>query len=91
MEDTPKNMKVVWTIVERTGAGGVTKSFWTRVGVAFVNRDGSLTVNLDAIPISGKLQVREAEPYDRRVGDSAEGPMRARPRPQTAATGDSLI
>jgi hypothetical protein len=90
MEDTSKNMKMVWTIVERAAAGGVTKSYWTRVGVAFVNRDGSLNLHLDAIPISGKLQVRDAEPYDRRV-DAADGPVRARPRPQTAPVGDSLI
>jgi hypothetical protein len=90
MEDTSKNMKIVWTIVERTSAGGVAKSYWTKVGVAFVNRDGSLNLHLDAIPISGKLQVREQDPMDRRV-DGPEGPARARPRPQPAPAGDSLI
>lgn len=32
---------------------------WIRVGVAFINRDGSETVYLDAVPLSGKLQIRE--------------------------------
>jgi len=37
------------------------KSFWTRVGVAYVNRDGSLTLKLDALPVSGTLQVRDED------------------------------
>ncbi len=40
------------------------RSFWTRVGVAYPNRDGSLTLQLDALPVSGKLQVRSDEPRD---------------------------
>jgi hypothetical protein len=85
-EQTSKTMKVVWTVVER-GQGG--KSFWTRVGVGFVNRDGSMTLRLDAIPISGTLQVREwQEPYDRRA-DVTDAPPRPRARPQ--ATGDSPL
>ena len=50
--------KVVYTIVER-GRG---RRVWLRVGVAFVNRDQSLNVRLDAIPISGQLHIREAPP-----------------------------
>ena len=80
------SMKVVYTVVERAPG----KSFWTRVGVGFVNRDGSMNLHLDAIPISGKLQVREWEaPRQEMAGDVA----RARPRPQpvAAGAGDSLI
>jgi len=40
-----------------SGRRGVTR--WLRVGVAFVNRDGSVNVYLDAVPLSGKLQIRE--------------------------------
>jgi hypothetical protein len=82
-EQTSKTMKVVWTVVER----GQGKSFWTRVGVGFVNRDGSLTLRLDAIPLGGSLQVREwQEPVDRRpdAGDGAR--MRLKP-----PTGDSVL
>jgi hypothetical protein len=89
MEEQARNQKTVWAIVERTQAG-VTKSYWTRVGVGFVNRDGSLNLHLDAIPISGKLQVREWEPLERRV-DGADAATRARPRTAPAATSDSLI
>jgi hypothetical protein len=41
----------------RSGRGG---SFWVRAGSAFVNKDGSLNVFLDVLPIDGKLHVREA-------------------------------
>ena len=35
-------------------------SVWLRVGTAFVNKDESLNLLLDALPIDGKLHVREA-------------------------------
>jgi hypothetical protein len=58
-----KDMKAVYTVIDR----GQGKSFWVRVGVGFTNRDGSLNLRLDAIPVNGTLQVREwAEPYERR-------------------------
>ena len=46
--------KVVYAVIER-GA----KKHWLRVGLAFVNRDGSLNVRLDAMPLSGQLQIRD--------------------------------
>ena len=50
--------KVVYTIIER----GKGRRVWVRVGVAFVNRDQSLNVRLDALPISGQLHIREPPP-----------------------------
>ena len=32
---------------------------WVRVGTAFVNRDGSLNVYLDALPTNGRLHIRD--------------------------------
>ncbi len=57
--------KEVLTVVERDG-----KSYWTKVGAAFQNRDGSWSVVLDAIPVNGRLQIREpfkdrAKPRDK--------------------------
>jgi len=49
-------MKDVYAIVEKEG---LEKSIWIRVGSAFPNRDGSTTILLDALPMNGKLQVRE--------------------------------
>jgi hypothetical protein len=34
------------------------KSFWIRLGVAFVNKDGSLNVRLDGLPVNGSLHIR---------------------------------
>jgi hypothetical protein len=89
MEEQTKNMKTVFTVVER----GQGKSIWVRIGVGFVNKDGSWNLHLDAVPTNGKIQVREWEPYDRdRRGDppgqgaqdGATPPPRPRPRPQAA-------
>jgi hypothetical protein len=39
------------------------KGFWTKIGIAFTNRDGSINLFLDALPLgTNKLQVREARP-----------------------------
>lgn len=35
------------------------KSHWTKIGKAFVNKDGSINVFLNALPIDGKIQIRE--------------------------------
>jgi hypothetical protein len=53
--NTEKQVKAVYVIREN-GNGG---NFWTRVGVAFVNRDSSLNVVLEALPTDGKLHIRD--------------------------------
>jgi hypothetical protein len=81
MEANGQTMKAVFTVVER-GSG---KSYWCRVGVGFVNRDGSITLKLDAIPVNGTLQVREWESREdggRRAGGADGDPLSARPRPR---------
>jgi hypothetical protein len=50
-------MKDVYAIYE-SRSDGRERSRWVRVGVAFDNRDGSLNVLLDALPLSGRLQIR---------------------------------
>lgn len=52
-------VKIVYNVTERAG-----RSFWTRIGVAFVNRDGSLSVRLESMPISGEMQIRDQAPRD---------------------------
>lgn len=56
-------MMIAYTIVERE-TEGETKGFWVRVGVAFENKDGSINVRLDALPVNGTLQLREYEARD---------------------------
>src|SRR5580704_6272895 len=88
MSTNGEAMKVVYTVVDRAG-----KSYWTRVGVGFVNRDGSLNLRLDAIPTNGTLQVRDWEERDgllqrqNEVPSAAPGAIpRQRPRDGLAST-----
>jgi hypothetical protein len=85
MEEQTKNMKSVYTVVDRGG-----KSFWVRIGVGFTNRDGSLNLRLDAIPVNGTIQVRDWEPYERRT-DSMDAEPRGRSRAkETSPPGEAL-
>lgn len=56
-------MKIVYVISERGS-----RKFWNRIGVAFVNSDGSLNVKLEAIPVSGEMQVRDYQPREESLG-----------------------
>lgn len=44
-----------YNIIERAGG----KRIWSRIGTAFKNRDGSMNIFLDSLPLGGKLQIRE--------------------------------
>ena len=46
--------KVVYAIIDRPP-----RKHWLRVGLAFVNRDGSLNVRIDAVPLTGSLHIRD--------------------------------
>ena len=56
MEGTGRKKWAVYTIRERSG---LEKPIWLRVGIAFMNRDGSYSLYLDAQPLDGKLHMRE--------------------------------
>ncbi len=62
-------VKIVYNVTERAG-----RSYWTRIGVAFVNRDGSLSVRLESMPISGEMQIRDQAPRDVATGGDTLGP-----------------
>lgn len=47
-------MKDVYTVAK---VGG--KDRWIRLGIGFVNGDGSITIKLDALPVNGVLSVRD--------------------------------
>ena len=60
-------MQDVYTIQEAKGKEGKDpKSIWTKVGTAFENKDGSVNVYLNALPVNGKLQIRERKEKDER-------------------------
>ncbi len=46
----------VWSIRDATERS---QGYWKHAGRAFVNRDGSINVLLDVLPIEGKLQIRK--------------------------------
>jgi O-succinylbenzoate synthase len=47
----------VWAIPESKDGE---KAFWVKIGVAFTNRDGSINLILDALPLgTNRLQIRE--------------------------------
>ena len=59
-EHHEQHRKVVYVINERNG-----KSYWTRIGFGSVNKDGSMNLRFDAIPVGGStVQVRDWEPRD---------------------------
>jgi hypothetical protein len=35
------------------------RKYWTKIGVAFVNRDGSLNCKLESLPVDGVLHIRD--------------------------------
>lgn len=57
----------------RESKGG---SIWVRAGTAFVNKDGSLNVLLDVLPLDGKLHVREAAERKDAAGALSAGASR---------------
>ena len=60
--------KAVFALTERGD-----RTYWTRVGSAFANRDGSITCKLDALPVSGTLQIRDDEPRNERESERDRG------------------
>lgn len=48
----------VFTVVDRAGGG---RSFWATIGRGYTNRDGSISIELDALPVNGRIQVRLIE------------------------------
>ncbi len=58
-------IKDVYAITDRQESE---KSVWSKIGIAFINKDNSLNVVLDAIPFNGKLHIRDrAVPKNKEV------------------------
>jgi hypothetical protein len=60
-------VKLVYVINERSG-----RNFWSKIGVAFQNADGSLNVKLDAIPVGGEMQIRDFVPKEDGANEGSE-------------------
>lgn len=81
MEQRTTMLKVLSPVENKNG-----KTFWMRVGNAFINRDGSTNVYLNAYPTSGKLQIREFDDRDRYTTVNAS----SRDAPVTSIDGGTL-
>ncbi len=67
--DSDAKLLAVYTVIEKKDG----KDIWLRVGSGFHNRDGSLSLLLDAMPINGRLHVREYRPREQAVAPRRAG------------------
>ncbi len=80
MNDTPGGgggkRLAVYALVEHPDRADESKTHtrWLRIGVAFLNRDGSTNLYLDAFPIgTNKLQIREFREDERAAAPRRNG------------------
>lgn len=78
-----KQLKIVYNITERGD-----RSFWNRIGVAYENRDGSLNIKLDAVPVNGTMQVRDWTPRDEA---NAQEPAKPRTNGSSRSASSQLV
>src|SRR2546423_13148917 len=67
----PKRMMKVLCPVEKEGEKKAT--YWIRCGTAFWNRDQSINLYIDVLPLNGKLQLRELDEDDLREKGGRRG------------------
>ena len=73
MNMTDRKMKHLWMVEDVAAKDGRDKkSWWTKIGVAFENRDGSYSLDLKAFPMNGRLQMRD--PMPPRVDGASQSP-----------------
>lgn len=75
--DGQKKVLKVYTIVEKQNSE---KGIWLPIGVGSNNRDGSLSVKLDAFPVNGQIHIREAEPRKPETERTTNQPQHESPR-----------
>jgi hypothetical protein len=87
MEANGKRKKVLCPVEGKDG-----KTFWRTLGNAYVNRDASINVYLDALPANGKLQIRDWDERDERRSTQAGLDLRGggSPPPQPVAQDEEL-
>ncbi len=64
----------VFSVRETKDRDGKASQTWVRAGSAWVNRDGSMNVYLDVLPLDGKLHVREAAERREGAGEARTSP-----------------
>jgi len=62
---------IAYNIIDKPG---LRSRIWSRVGMAWLNRDGSINVVLDSLPLGGRIQLREDD-RDRRAESRPGGAL----------------
>ena len=62
---------IAYNIIDKPG---LRSRIWSRVGMAWLNRDGSINVVLDSLPLGGRIQLREDD-RDRRAEARGTGAL----------------
>lgn len=83
MSEAKKRFNVVSPVERKDG-----KTAWVKVGVGFPNRDNSINMYLDALPVNQRLQLREADDDEKQTGEgNARSPrIRAASQSEISAT-----
>lgn len=61
----------VFTISEYQAGEPSDKDRWLRIGIGFINRDDSINVVLDALPVNGRLHLRKRVPASKMKKEAA--------------------
>lgn len=69
---TKGNRFTVFSIREGKTGEGKLSTVWVRAGSAWLNRDGSMNVFLDVLPLDGKLHIREAVEQNREAAPTTQ-------------------
>lgn len=56
--------RIAYAVTDTSSKEGDEKSRWTQIGVSFENKDGSETIRLNALPVNGKIVLRESKEKD---------------------------
>lgn len=70
--------------------GNEKRTTWVKAGHAWVNRDGSMNVYLDVLPLDGKLHVREAVEEKRAESNNSRTAPANGSSAQQASLADSM-
>lgn len=46
---------IAYQVTENKSSDAQSKGFWNRIGAAWKNRDDSITIQLDCLPIDGRI------------------------------------
>lgn len=68
MAEDGKRTKHLWMLEESAD-----KRLWTKIGVAFENKDGSYDLHLAAVPVSGKMTMRDPLTPPDRTKETGDG------------------